>query len=329
MGKIRGKYNGVLLCLFMAFLSMILGEKFKLIGSSVFAVVIGILYRNIIEVDEKLQKSLKPIGKYFLQYSIIALGFTFSFAKITRTGGSSLSISIVTILLSFLTALFIGKKLSLSSKLSTLIGFGTAICGGSAIAAASPIVEADEQEIALSISTIFLFNIVAVFVFPFLGRLMGMDNQMFGIWAGTAINDTSSVVAAGYSYSQEAGDIATIVKLARALMIVPSCFIMAGIKIYKDKKSEQKINVLKIVPWFILWFLSASALSSLGVIPKEILPIAKKISQVLMAMALFAIGTQVSFEEFKKAGLKPILTGAGAWFVVAVTSLIMQKLLYR
>lgn len=320
--------QGLIMALLMAAVAVFLGARFKLIGSAVFAILIGILYSNLIGISENAKTGLKFSGKKLLQYSIIALGFTLSFAQVTQTGAESLSVTLVTIAVSFATAWIIGKKLLLSDKLRVLIGFGTAICGGTAIAAASPIVEADEEEIALSISTIFLFNIVAVFLFPFLGKVMSMSDPMFGLWAGTAINDTSSVVAAGYSYSEAAGDIATIVKLTRALMIVPSCLLMAGIRFYKNRHTTQKVSIRKIMPWFILWFLAASFVSSIGVFPPEGIPYAKTLSRWLMAMALAGIGSQVSFAQFKKAGLKPILTGAGAWFAVAASGLLMQQFLF-
>lgn len=320
--------RGLALSFIIALVATLLGKYYKLIGSAVFAILIGILYSNLIGVSEDSKAGLKFSGKKLLQYSIIALGFTMSFAQVAETGLQSLSITIVTIAASFCSALWIGHRLGLSKKLSTLIGFGTAICGGSAIAAASPVVEADEEEIALSISTIFFFNIVAVFLFPFLGRLMAMNDTMFGIWAGTAINDTSSVVAAGYSYSNAAGDIATIVKLVRALMIVPSCLLMAAVRIYKNRSEKGKVSIVSIIPWFILWFLLASIISSVGIFPKSWIGFAKNLSRFLMAMALGGIGTQVSFAQFKKAGIKPILTGAVAWFTVAMVSLVMQRFLY-
>ena len=211
--------------------------------------------------------------------------------------------------------------------LTILIGFGTAICGGSAIAAASPILEAEEEDIALSISTIFFFNILAVFIFPFLGHLMQMSDGYFGTWAVTAINDTASVVAAGYTYSQAAGDLATIVKLSRALMIVPACLIFAGYRYVRDKRSAQKVDLKKIFPWFILWFVMASVVSSLGIFPSNLVPYTKLLSQWLMAMALAGIGAKVSFKQFKEAGAGPLLTGAFAWFCVAVSSLIIQYFL--
>ncbi|MBZ2041764.1 YeiH family protein, partial [Streptococcus sanguinis] len=233
--------------------------------------------------------------------------FSMSIGQVSETGISSLRISLFTILIAFLAAYLAGRFFKMNRVLTILIGFGTAICGGSAIAAASPILEADEEEIALSISTIFFFNILAVFIFPFLGHLLQMSDAFFGTWAGTAINDTSSVVAAGYTYSPSAGDLATIVKLSRALMIVPACLIFAAYRYIKSKQSSQKTNLKQIFPWFIAWFVLASLISSLGFLPAAFIPYTKFISQWLMAMALAAIGAKVSFKQFKQAGAAPLL----------------------
>ena len=304
---------GILLSFGIAAVSIFLGGLLPLIGSSVLAIVFGIVLNNSMKLPAVFQEGLSYSGKKLLQYSIIFLGFSMSIGQVSETGISSLRISLITILIAYLAA-----------YLAILIGFGTAICGGSAIAAASPILEADEEEIALSISTIFFFNILAVFIFPFLGHLLRMSDAFFGTWAGTAINDTSSVVAAGYTYSSSAGDLATIVKLSRALMIVPACLLFAAYRYIKSKKSSQKTNLKQIFPWFIAWFVLASLISSLGFLPAAVIPYTKFISQWLMAMALAAIGAKVSFKQFKQAGAAPLLTGAFAWFCVAVSSLIIQ-----
>jgi len=315
---------GVLLSFGIAAVSIFLGGLFPLIGSSVLAIVSGIVLNNSMKLPAIFQEGLSFSGKKLLQYSIIFLGFSMSIGQVSETGISSLRISLITILIAFLAAYLAGRFFKMNRVLTILIGFGTAICGGSAIAAASPILEADEEEIALSISTIFFFNILAVFIFPFLGHLLQMSDAFFGTWAGTAINDTSSVVAAGYTYSPSAGDLATIVKLSRALMIVPACLIFAAYRYIKSKQSAQKTNLKQIFPWFIAWFVLASLVSSLGFLPAAIIPYTKFISQWLMAMALAAIGAKVSFKQFKQAGAAPLLTGAFAWFCVAVFSLIIQ-----
>ena len=315
---------GILLSFVIAAVSIFLGGLLPLIGSSVLAIVLGIVLNNSIKLPSVFQEGLSYSGKKLLQYSIIFLGFAMSIGQVSETGISSLRISLITILIAFLAAYLAGRFFKMNRVLTILIGFGTAICGGSAIAAASPILEADEEEIALSISTIFFFNILAVFIFPFLGHLLQMSDAFFGTWAGTAINDTSSVVAAGYTYSQSAGDLATIVKLSRALMIVPACLLFAAYRYIKSKQSAQKTNLKQIFPWFIAWFVLASLISSLGFLPAAVIPYTKFISQWLMAMALAAIGAKVSFKQFKQAGAAPLLTGAFAWFCVAVSSLIIQ-----
>ena len=315
---------GILLSFGIAAVSIFLGGLLPLIGSSVLAIVFGIVLNNSMKLPAFFQEGLSYSGKKLLQYSIIFLGFSMSIGQVSETGISSLRISLITILIAFLAAYLAGRFFKMNRVLTILIGFGTAICGGSAIAAASPILEADEEEIALSISTIFFFNILAVFIFPFLGHLLQMSDAFFGTWAGTAINDTSSVVAAGYTYSPSAGDLATIVKLSRALMIVPACLIFAAYRYIKSKQSAQKTNLKQIFPWFIAWFVLASLVSSLGFLPAAVIPYTKFISQWLMAMALAAIGAKVSFKQFKQAGAAPLLTGAFAWFCVAVSSLIIQ-----
>ena len=321
----KDHFTGLLLTGALALLAMILDSFFPLIGSAVFAILFGMLIRNSLGVKEAYRPGVAYSGKKLLQYSIIVLGFSMSIQNVKDIGLTSLPLSLSTISLAFLVALVVGRLLGLSSNLRILIGFGTAICGGSAIAAASPILEAEKEDVALSISTIFFFNILAVFLFPPLGHLLHMSDWNFGLWAGTAINDTSSVVAAAFSYSEEAGNLATIVKLTRALMIIPICL---GLAIWKYRTSKAKEQSLRqIFPTFIFWFLLASLVSSLGLMPATWIPVSKKVSQFLMAMALAGIGLQVSLADFKKAGPKPFLTGALAWISIGLASLIIQGVL--
>ena len=325
----KTKSLGIAIALGFALCAMFLGTLFPIIGSSVFALILGILLNELIDLPENSRPGLNWSGKKLLQYSIIFMGFSLPIETVASTGLSSLKISLPTITVAFLAAIIFVKVFHLKSHLRTLIGFGTAICGGSAIAAAAPIIEADEEEIALSMSTIFFFNILAVFIFPVLGHIWHMSNFHFGLWSGTAINDTSSVVAAAFSYSKAAGEMATIVKLTRALMIVPVCLGLIGLKLYRTKQQGSKKGILKkIVPWFISWFIVASLLSSIGLVPKVVIPYLKEISQLFMAMALVGIGSKVSWKQFRSAGSAPLLVGLIAWFCVAGSSLILQMLLY-
>ena len=201
----KTKSLGIAIAAGFALCAMFLGNLFPIIGSSVFALIVGILLNELTNLPENSRPGLNWSGKKLLQYSIIFMGFSLPIETVASTGLSSLKISLPTITVAFLAAIIFGKVFHLKSHLRTLIGFGTAICGGSAIAAAAPIIEADEEEIALSMSTIFFFNILAVFIFPVLGHIWHMSNFHFGLWSGTAINDTSSVVAAAFSYSKAAG----------------------------------------------------------------------------------------------------------------------------
>lgn len=316
--------KGLFLSITIALIATLLGNFFPIIGSAVFAIILGLVLNNTLTIPADFQPGIKFSSKKILQASIVLLGFSLSIQDIKSTGISSLSVTLITIAVAFISAFLIGKWLKIPTNTKTLIGVGTAICGGSAIAAVSPIIEADDDEIALSISTIFLFNIVAVFLFPFLGHLMNLSDAGFGLWAGTAINDTSSVVAAGYSYSEAAGDYATIVKLTRATMIIPISLIIAGIQVYKKKRQAEKVSLKQIFPWFILWFLVASLISSTGILPEAFITAAKWLSRFMIAMALGSIGLSANLKDLLKTGKKPVLLGLMTWFFVAVSSLLVQ-----
>ena len=236
---------------------------------------------------------------------------------------------ILTLLSAFITAYAFGKLLKVPSNLKALIGVGTAICGGSAIAAVSPIIEADDMEIAYAVSTIFLFNVLAILIFPPLGHILGFSDNAFGLWAGTAINDTSSVVAAGYAFSNAAGAYATIVKLTRTTMIIPISLIFSLIVAYKKKREAKDHSTVnysfkKIFPWFILWFLVASLLNTLGVFPTESIPFINSIGKFMIVMALSAIGLNSDFKKMLKTGIKPLILGLIVWFSVILVSLVVQ-----
>jgi uncharacterized integral membrane protein (TIGR00698 family) len=217
----------------------------------------------------------------------------------------------------------VGRALQINKKLTTLIGVGTAICGGSAIAAASSAINAEDQDISYSISTIFFFNVIAVFLFPVIGHLLHLSDTGFGMWAGTAINDTSSVVAAGFSYSNAAGNFATIVKLTRSLMIVPVTLFLAYITA-RNTRGQQNFSFVKVFPWFVLGFLAAAVLNSLGWIPVSITSTLAQTGKFLIIMAMAAIGLNTSVQAFIKAGPKALFLGAATWSAVMLSSLAVQ-----
>lgn len=316
---------GLALAVAVGIFAMMLGRWMPIIGGPVFGILLGIAIRNTVGVGPLFRPGLQFASKQILQWSIIALGFGLSLQQVAKTGLESLWVTLVTLVVAFLSAWLLGKWLGIPSKLKTLIGVGTAICGGSAIAAVTPIIKPEEHETAFAISTIFIFNIVAVLAFPVLGHWLGMSDEGFGMWAGTAINDTSSVVAAGYSYSVAAGDYATIVKLTRATLIIPICLVLALLVAWREKKqSGSSFSLARIFPWFILWFLVAAALRSTGLIPAPITSGLHLLAQFLIVVALTAVGLSSDLRRMVTAGMRPILLGLGVWVAVAGSSLAVQ-----
>ncbi|KQX97257.1 hypothetical protein ASD22_08175 [Rhodanobacter sp. Root480] len=321
---------GLALAVAVAVIALLLGRCLPLIGGPVFGMVLGLLVRSVLAPDARFVPGIAFASTTVLQASIIALGFGLSLDQVVATGMRSLSVTVVTLSVAFFSAWLLGRWLGVHDKLKILVGVGTAICGASAIAAVTPIIQPDEHDTAYAISTIFLFNIVAVLLFPLLGHLMHMGDLGFGLWAGTAINDTSSVVAAGYSFSKAAGDYATIVKLTRATLIIPVCLLLALVAAVRARRqrrldgSASQFSLLRIFPWFILWFLVASALRTAGLVPTAIQPDLHLAAEFLIVVALAAIGLSANLRRMIASGPRPILLGLGVWIAVATSSLLVQ-----
>lgn len=316
---------GLLLATAIALLALGLGRLAPLVGGPVFGIVLGIAVRNLMAPGGQFTPGIQFAGKQVLQWSIIALGFGLSLNQVAKTGLESLAVTLVTMTVAFLAAWGLGRALKVHDKLKILIGVGTAICGGSAIAAVTPIIKPDEHDTAFAISTIFLFNLVAVLLFPLLGHLLHLSDLGFGLWAGTAINDTSSVVAAGYSFSKAAGDYATIVKLTRATLIIPICLVLAFAVAWREKKQgASDFSLRRIFPWFILWFLVASAVRTFGLVPEAVQPVIHMAAEFLIIVALTAIGLSANLRKMASTGARPILLGLGVWAAVSVSSLLVQ-----
>lgn len=329
----KNNIPGIFLSLCIAGVAYFLGIWMPIVGGPVFGILLGIIINNTIGKPISTLPGVKYSGKRILQLAIILLGAGLSLNQIAETGISSLLVMVFTLVVAFLTVYGLGSVMKISNKLMALIGIGTAICGGSAIAALSPIIEAEENEISYSISTIFLFNIVAVFVFPLIGNIFHFSDLGFGLWSGTSINDTSSVVAAAYSYSHEAGDYATIVKLTRTLMIVPISLIFAfGVyrlksKVQENENSDKKrisYNFISIFPWFVLGFLFLAVLRSTEYVSLEYMNFISEVGKIAIIVALTAIGLNANLREMFKTGYKPVLLGFFVWLAVTVTSLGVQ-----
>lgn len=306
-----------------------------LIGSSVIALFIGMIINNFWK-PEILTPGLKFTSKKVLKFAIILLGASLSIGTILNVGKLSLIVMIFTLLTCFGGGYFIGKALGLNWKLSNLISAGTGICGGSAIAALSPVIDAEDSDVAYALSATFLFDMAMIVLFPIMGRAMNLSDMAYGLWAGTAVNDTSSVVAAGFAYSEAAGDFATMVKLTRTLSIIPVVVIFALINVRLKQKAalaegnsekisaKGKIKFSSLFPWFILGFLALAIVNSFGVIPAAVSANAKSLSKFLMVSALAAIGLNTSFKQMSKSGPKPMLHGFIISALVVVVAIAVE-----
>lgn len=319
------RWPGLALASALAVVALGLGHLLPLVGGPVFGIVLGIVVATLRRPDAALRPGIAFASRSVLQWAIVALGLNLGLGQVARTGLDSLSVTLVTITAAFVVAALLGKLLRVPNMLAALIGIGTAICGGSAIAAVTPILRPDEHDTAFALSTIFLFNLVAVLLFPALGHLLDLSQLGFGLWAGTAINDTSSVVAAAYSYGTQAGDHATIVKLTRATLIIPICLALAAAMAWKQRRAGGgRVRLAHVVPWFIVWFVAASALRSLGLVPAAWTPAIHLLAEVLIVVGLTAVGLSSDLRRMAATGHRPILLGLGTWIAVAASSLAVQ-----
>ena len=306
-----------------------------LIGGAVIAMFMGMIVNHFVGKNMYLAPGVKFTSKKILKFAIILLGLSLNIGTILQVGKMSLVVMVFTLATCFGGGYFIGKALDLNWKLSNLISAGTGICGGSAIAAIAPTIEAEDIDVAYAMSATFLFDMAMIVLFPIMGRAMGMSAEAFGIWAGTAVNDTSSVVATGYAFSEAAGDFATMVKLTRTLAIIPTVLTFALIQMRikrkeamasgtNEKEIKADFSITKIFPWFILGFLAMSLVASLFAIPGEVVSGTKSLSKFLMVCALAAIGVNTSFKDMKKAGIRPMIHGFIISALVVLVALAVE-----
>jgi uncharacterized integral membrane protein (TIGR00698 family) len=292
------------------------------------------IINNFWKPNKLVAKGLKFTSKKVLKFAIILLGASLSIGTILHVGRMSLVVMCFTLLTCFGGGYFVGKVLGLNWKLSNLISAGTGICGGSAIAAIAPVIDAEDSDIAYAMSATFLFDMAMIVLFPIMGQALDLSDMAYGLWAGTAVNDTSSVVAAGYAFSEGAGDFATMVKLTRTLAIIPTVIIFALIEVNIKKKEaaaagnngevRTHINFFSLFPWFIVGFLAVAVINSVGLIPEAVSAGAKSLSKFLMVAALGAIGLNTSFKEMSKSGIKPMIHGFIISALVVIVAILVE-----
>ncbi|HEX7057265.1 MAG TPA: putative sulfate exporter family transporter [Bacilli bacterium] len=319
------RFPGFLVALIIAITAMQLGSLAPIIGAPVFAILIGIIFRLCVGLHENMQSGVSFSAKKVLQFGIILLGAGLNLQTLFTVGKQSFAVMIGSLAVALIGGYAIGALLGLPLRLVSLISVGTGICGASAITSLSPIIDAKESEIAYSISTIFFFNVIAVFLFPFFGHAFAFSDHAFGLWAGTAINDTSSVVAAGYAYSAAAGAYATVVKLTRSLMIIPVCLMFLLIKSIVSRQKARRNNSVKL-PLFIIGFVGMSAFSTIGWFGESGGQAVSYAGQFFIVIALAAVGLSADLRGLMRTGWRPILLGLIVWVLVACSSLLLQQL---
>ena len=324
---------GILACLLISLLAWYLGGFFPVIGAPVFAIFIGMLLHSFLSPYKQLDAGLTFSSKKLLQYAVILLGFGLNISQVFAVGQSSLPVILSTISIALIVAYLFQRFFALDTKLATLIGVGSSICGGSAIAATAPVIHAKEKEVAQAISVIFFFNVLAALIFPTLGTWLHLSNDGFALFAGTAVNDTSSVTATASAwdslYQTNTLESATIVKLTRTLAIIPITLFLSYWQ-SREQKNKQGLQLKKVFPLFILYFILASLLTtlltSLGVSNSFFTPL-KQLSKFLIIMAMSAIGLKTNLVAMVKSSGKSIVLGAICWIAIILTSLGMQTLI--
>lgn len=350
----KNKVPGIALCIVIAGLATFLGGlevggfSFEVIGAPVFAILIGMLITLVkkdIAPSDMMKDGIKFTSKKILQYAVIILGFTLNLGTIVSVGSKSLPVIVSTITTSLVVAYLMMKLLKMDAKVSTLIGVGSSICGGSAIAATAPVIDADDKEIAQSISVIFLFNVLAALIFPTLGHAIGLGSEGFAIFAGTAVNDTSSVTAAASTAESIYGvegilSAAVTVKLTRTLAIIPITLVLAIYQARKAKKNSgeegSNFSIKQVFPFFIIYFIVAAIITTLvGTMPASgfssfymgtFVGWMKWLAKFFIAMAMCAIGLNTNIVELVKKGGKPIAMGFACWVSITAVSIVVQLL---
>ncbi|MFM2135417.1 MAG: hypothetical protein RL021_817 [Bacteroidota bacterium] len=292
---------------FYLFLLVILAAGLSPSLSLLLGLVVGVFFTN------PHPTQAKSVSKYLLQASIVGLGFGMNLMKVAAAGSDGFIYTLISLVATLSIGYLIGKWLRLESAMSYLISVGTAICGGSAIAAVSAVMKPDERNVSVSIGIVFILNAVALLVFPPIGRHFGLDEHSFGVWAAIAIHDTSSVVGAASQYGDTALMTATTIKLARALWIIPITLITA--RYFHSGKSGASF------PWFILWFLAASAVSTYLPVPAEISAVIVRFAKSGFSLTLFLIGSGITRDALRSVGLRPMIHGVVLWLLVLSVSL--------
>jgi uncharacterized integral membrane protein (TIGR00698 family) len=322
---------GVVFVSLLAGLATVAGGQVPMVGAPVIAILSGIVVSLIKRPSAGLREGIAFSSRKVLQGSVVILGSGLSLGQVLSTGGRSLPVLLGTLIAALVMAWLASRLLGLRDDVGTLIGVGTAICGASAIAATNAVIDADDADVSYAIATIFTFNVVAVLCYPTLGHIFGFSEHTFGLWAGTAINDLSSVVAASTVYGHAAVSYGVVVKLTRTLAIVPICLGLAAMRGRTRRQTVDafpgaRVDLRRVIPLFIPVFLAVVVANTAGLVPTGWHHPLSDLSTWMITAALAAIGLSTDIGQVRRAGLRPLALGAVLWLTVGFTSLGLQAL---
>ena len=348
MKDIKKMIPGITLCLAIALVACFIVKQtdvFALMGAPVLAILMSMILVLWFPLGAGLQYGVAFTSKKLLQFAVILLGFGLNLSTLGKIGMASLPVIVFTITTSLIVAFILQRAMKIPVKTATLIGVGSSICGGSAIAATAPVIDADDGEIAQAVSVIFLFNVIAALIFPSIGAKLGMSNESFGLFAGTAVNDTSSVTAVASTWDtlhKTGGSVleyATVVKLTRTLAIIPITLVLSIVYFKKRSRAdgtEHSFKLSSVLPMFVVYFVLASVVTTVllqscsGVALEYInrtFEVLKGLSKFFIVMSMAAIGLNANLIDLLKKGGKPIFLGFTCWVMIALVSIVLQRYL--
>ncbi len=313
----------------LAVVAIILAQivnKYVAISPLILAIVVGMIFRNTIGLPEVFSQGMQFSLERVLRIAIILLGLKLSIAEILQVGSKGLVVVVVSVALTLAFSIWIGKRFGISEELATLIGTGVSICGASAAIAVAGVINARDRNVAFAIATVTVFGTAAMFIYPVLASVMGLSSTVYGVWAGASIHEVAQVVAAGYAVSDESGNIATIVKLSRVVLLAPVAVILG---ILFARKSAGGFNLRSVpVPYFIFGFIAMIFINSMAIIPEQISRMLIQVDNFMLAVAMAAMGLNTSFRDMREIGITPFYVGFIAWMFIAVISYALVMVLY-
>ena len=294
----------------------------------IIAIILGIIVSNSITISPIFEPGINFSAKYLLRLAIILLGFKLILTEVLQIGSRGfVVVTIVTTATIFFT-LWLGKRMGLDSKLALLIGAGSAICGASAVAAVAPVAKADERDTTFAIATVTIFGTLSMLIYPVIFRIFELPEILYAVWAGSSVHEVAQVVAAGFAAGEEAGEMATLVKLTRVLLVIPMAMIVGGMQIRKQRSSENSQGKI-VIPWFVFGFLAVAIINSLNIIPTNVVNSLISANGLLFTVAMAGLGLGTSLEKMKEVGAGPFYVGMYTTIFIAILGFILASLLFN